>query len=623
MQMTDPAAPFQALQHALPGALVLLDAADRVAAWSPAAERWFGTPASSALGRPAAEVGLPGCDVLAPVITRVRAGGEPERTPAIRMPGAAARFVEFIISRFDASPEGPSANAVSVDAHASSNVERSPSPDNSLQAVTAGGSGDVLLFARDVTDEVRERRAADARLAGLERRAAESEALRGIAVAAASSLNPDEIFGALCERVRGLFQADMTAVDLPLMDSRRHWCGEGADPDALFAALAPHLRTVCDTGATLVANPASDDGSPPDDAMTSATSSGDAGSSADSVGGRSTGDGGGSVDAGVSGDAGADAFAAHAGDGSAGDGGADVRTIEPVDGLDSAVIVPLRADGEVPGALLVGWRHGPPVASDTVRLARTLAAEVALAFRNARMYDSMKEAAVRRDRFFSAMSHDLRTPITAIVGYSELLQDGIVGELEARQLEMVERISQVAGHLSQLVNDILDLAKLDAGRMEFHLEEVPLGDLVEEAVVTVRPQAQGKSLALRLEIDGHRGTRMRVDPPRVRQILVNLLSNAVKFTEAGEVAVSVGIGDEQGWIEVRDTGPGLPADSEEVVFEEFLQIASGNKAKREPGSGLGLAISRRLARAMGGDLTARSGDGSGAVFTLYLPFSEA
>jgi signal transduction histidine kinase len=222
---------------------------------------------------------------------------------------------------------------------------------------------------------------------------------------------------------------------------------------------------------------------------------------------------------------------------------------------------------------------------------------------------------VRRDRFFSAMSHDLRTPITAIVGYSELLQDGIVGELTERQQEMMGRICQVSGHLSQLVNDILDLAKLDAGRMEFQLLPIPLGELLDAAIATVEPQAAAKGL--RVHVQGSSDVVVSADEPRVRQILVNLLSNAVKFTESGEVAVSAGVDGERGWIEVRDTGPGLPGGSEEAVFEEFLQLAP--KGKREPGTGLGLAIARRLARAMDGDLTARNVDGSGAAFTLYLP----
>jgi signal transduction histidine kinase len=304
----------------------------------------------------------------------------------------------------------------------------------------------------------------------------------------------------------------------------------------------------------------------------------------------------------------------------AGDDGGEVRRIDLGD-HGAGVLVPLRHEGETLGTLLAGWRGGGPGGedADTLRVAERLGGHTAAVLANVRNYARLTEAAFRRERFFSAMSHDLRTPITAIVGYSELLADGIVGELNGQQLEMIERISQVSGHLSQLVNDILDLAKLDAGRMEFHREEVRLGTLVDEALVAIQPQARSKKLELRMEIDAHRDALLCVDPPRVRQILVNLLSNAVKFTERGEVAVVAGGGDGRTWLEVRDTGPGLPAGSEEAVFEEFLQIAAGTKSKREPGSGLGLAISRRLARAMGGDLVARNGPGSGAAFTLVLP----
>ena len=291
---------------------------------------------------------------------------------------------------------------------------------------------------------------------------------------------------------------------------------------------------------------------------------------------------------------------------------------EELPGGGAALVVPLRHGGETLGSLAVGWRDAARAEGDDA-VVEMLARQTAGALANARAYARLTEAAFRRERFFSAMSHDLRTPITAIVGYSELLADGIVGELNTQQLEMIERISQVSGHLSQLVNDILDLAKLDAGRMEFHSEQVRLGDLVDEALVTVQPQARSKKLELRTDIDPQRETLLLVDPPRVRQILVNLLSNAVKFTEEGEVAVVAGREGERAWLEVRDTGPGLPAGSEEAVFEEFLQIAAGTKSKREPGSGLGLAISRRLARAMGGDLTARGGGGRGAVFTVVLP----
>ena len=302
--------------------------------------------------------------------------------------------------------------------------------------------------------------------------------------------------------------------------------------------------------------------------------------------------------------------------------GEELRAVD-LPGGGHGLLVPLRHGAETLGALVAGWRDGAPD-EEARRLAVLVGEQATAVLANLRTYARLTEAAFRRERFFSAMSHDLRTPITAIVGYSELLADGIVGDLNGQQLEMIERISQVSGHLSQLVNDILDLAKLDAGRMEFHREEVRLGELVDEALVAVEPQARSKKLELRMEIDAHRDDPLLVDPPRVRQILVNLLSNAVKFTERGEVAVVAGSDDGRTWLEVRDTGPGLPAGSEEAVFEEFLQIAAGNKSKREPGSGLGLAISRRLARAMGGDLSARNvTPGTGAAFTLVLPAAPA
>jgi len=287
--------------------------------------------------------------------------------------------------------------------------------------------------------------------------------------------------------------------------------------------------------------------------------------------------------------------------------------------LRAAIAAPLRYGDEVQGVLLVAWRDPEELREESVHLAETLGVHTAIALHNARLYDELRRSKLARDRFFSAMSHDLRTPIAAIVGYSELLSDGIVGELTDKQHEMVERISQVAAHLSELVNDILDLAKLDAGRVELHPEPVQLGELVREAVLAVEPQARAKSLPLRLELDDADEQTVLVDPVRVRQILVNLLSNAVKFTHEGEVRVRASVAGLRTLITVHDTGPGLPPGSEEAVFEEFLQLASGRGTKQEPGSGLGLAVSRRLARAMGGDLTVKSTPGEGAAFTLYLP----
>jgi signal transduction histidine kinase len=392
------------------------------------------------------------------------------------------------------------------------------------------------------------------------RRLRELDALRRMAVAAADTVSGDEIFAIVGEALHELLGADFALVSLPLFEGTREWCAGQEPPREAGARLLEVLDRARAGGETVVAGELS----------------------AAALGLR----------------------------------GAQV--VPPPYGAATAVAAPLRGD-EADGALLVGWHGARAVDAHAVRLAETVAEQAAVAFRNATRYDLLRQAAVRRERFFSAMSHDLRTPLTAIMGYSELLQDGIMGEMEPHQQEMVERICQVSGHLAELVNDVLDIAKLDAGRMEFHREPVPLGELVDEAMVAVQPQARSKGLELRLEVDGHRDVVLELDMGRVRQILVNLLSNAVKFTERGTVTLSAEVEEGRGWMRVSDTGPGLPAGSEEAVFEEFMQIASGNRAKREPGSGLGLAISRRLARAMGGDLTAANGEQGGAVFTLHLP----
>jgi signal transduction histidine kinase len=367
----------------------------------------------------------------------------------------------------------------------------------------------------------------------IERRLRELELLRSVAVETAASVEPGEIWAAVCRRLPELAEADVALLVLPGEEPREWW----ADPDAPrddIPALLERLEAARRTGRTAVS--------------------------------------------------------------------------------EGAVAAPMRPRGEH-AALLVGWADGE-VPPGGAALVEALAEQTSVALAGAARYAEMRDAALRRDRFFSAMSHDLRTPITAIVGYSELLQDGIVGDLTERQLEMVERICQVSGHLSQLVNDILDLARLDAGRMEFHLQPKDLGELLDDALAAVEPQAAAKGLEVR--VDGPSEVQVVVDSTRVRQILVNLLSNAVRFTESGAVCVSAGQDGDRGWIEVRDTGPGLPGGSEEAVFEEFLQLAPAGKGKREPGTGLGLAIARRLARAMGGDLAARNVDGSGAAFTLYL-----
>jgi signal transduction histidine kinase len=304
------------------------------------------------------------------------------------------------------------------------------------------------------------------------------------------------------------------------------------------------------------------------------------------------------------------------GDAAAVDGNAGVRSASVLDAW-GVLYRELSQTGDAPGVLMAGWRGAAP--ADAAARLEAVAVHLQAALVRAAAHAALHEAGERRDRFLSAMSHDLRTPITAIVGYGELLHDGIVGALTPQQADMVERITQVAGHLSHLVNDLLDLARLDSGRIALLPETGVAGPLVDEAVQGVAPQAERKGLALHNTVPAAGGPPLRADHARVRQILKTLLSNAVKFTEAGAATVSAGVDGPRTWIEVSDTGPGLPPGMEEAVFEEVPEVAAGRHGRREPGKGLGLAVSRRLARAMGGDLVARNRANAGAAFTLYLP----
>ncbi len=233
-----------------------------------------------------------------------------------------------------------------------------------------------------------------------------------------------------------------------------------------------------------------------------------------------------------------------------------------------------------------------------------------------RTNDELRAATAAKDQFLAMMSHELRTPINAIIGYSELLALGIHGELGEQQQWMLGRVRDTSGHLLGLIEDVLDLAKIGAGRIDMEIREVELAPVLERASAQVLPLAAEKGL--RIERAGAAGIRVMADEMRLLQILINLASNAVKFTEEGGVTVRIRESDYHALIIVEDTGPGIPPDQLERVFDEFHQVDSG-LARKAGGTGLGLTISRRLARLMGGDLTVESTVGSGTAFTAHVP----
>ena len=221
-----------------------------------------------------------------------------------------------------------------------------------------------------------------------------------------------------------------------------------------------------------------------------------------------------------------------------------------------------------------------------------------------------------RSRFYASMSHELRTPINAILGYSALLLDEIYGPLNEQQVASIERTNKAATHLLELVNDILDLSKIEAGKMELHLEPVPFPDLVSDLFVTVGPFAAQKNTELRLTPPDE-PFKIESDARKVRQILLNLLSNAIKFGEGHPVDVVCRREQDGGLvIEVIDQGQGIASEDQTRVFEEFVQLKQTTDVQ---GTGLGLPISRRLAELLGGTLGVQSELGAGSRFALRLP----
>src|SRR5919106_949307 len=245
-----------------------------------------------------------------------------------------------------------------------------------------------------------------------------------------------------------------------------------------------------------------------------------------------------------------------------------------------------------------------------------------------------------KSEFLANVSHELRTPLNAIVGFVDLLRDGVYGDLAPRQVNPVERIAASAAHLRHLVDQILDIAKMAAGRMEMHPESVDLRPFVLDVASEFEALISDRGLNLSLAIGGSL-PRVRTDPTHLRQIIVNLLGNAVKYTPTGGIAIRARVVNERGpsravgvpspagapqggrvWValQIADSGIGIAPGDLGRIFEEFEQVNAGPRGdSMQRGTGLGLPISRRLARLLGGDITVESEIGKGSPFTVWLP----
>jgi signal transduction histidine kinase len=300
-------------------------------------------------------------------------------------------------------------------------------------------------------------------------------------------------------------------------------------------------------------------------------------------------------------------------------------------GFRAWLTVPLLGADQVVGALVVRRRQPGEFPRSTVDLLQTFAAQSVLAIQNANLFAEVADksrqlelASQHKSQFLSSMSHELRTPLNAIIGLTEMMVANPARFGTEKAAEPLHRVHRAGAHLLGLINQVLDLSKIEAGKLELNPQTVELKPLVDEVIGTARQLAEQNNNRLVVECEDKLAP-ITIDPMRLRQILLNLLSNACKFTKQGEVALRARkVANGQDWIElaVSDTGIGMTREQLSRLFEEFSQ-AEATTAQRFGGTGLGLAITRKLARMMGGDVTVVSEPGKGSVFMVRLPAGAA
>jgi signal transduction histidine kinase/HAMP domain-containing protein len=296
-------------------------------------------------------------------------------------------------------------------------------------------------------------------------------------------------------------------------------------------------------------------------------------------------------------------------------------------GYRAVLSVPLLREEQIIGSLSLVRRVPGHYSPEVIEVLKTFATQSALAIQNARLFREIADksrqlevASRHKSEFLANMSHELRTPLNAIIGFSEVLNERMFGELNEKQAEYLRDIHASGAHLLSLINDILDLSKIEAGRMELELTDFDLPGAMDNAVTLVRERACRKGITVRIAVEEQVGT-VRGDERKVKQVLLNLLSNALKFTPAGG-RIEVGAALENGAVEVSvsDTGVGIAIEDQEAVFEEFRQV--GASAAQQEGTGLGLALTRKFIELHGGRIWVKSLLGAGSTFSFTLPLQR-
>lgn len=293
-------------------------------------------------------------------------------------------------------------------------------------------------------------------------------------------------------------------------------------------------------------------------------------------------------------------------------------------GFNAELVVPLVGTNDILGALIVQRKAAGEFSPSTVELMQTFAHQSVLAMSNAQLFRQVEEkgrelavANAHKSRFFANMSHELRTPLNAVLGYSELLADGLYGKMPDKSLEVLQRIQTNGKHLLGLINDVLDISKLEAGQLALAPEDYSMRDLVNAAVASTESLAQTKGLAVKVNV-GENLPAGWGDYRRLTQVLLNILGNAIKFTDTGAVEIRADVHEGRFHIAISDTGLGIAPADQARIFEEFQQVDSSS-TRQKGGTGLGLSIARQFVAMHGGSIRLESTLGVGSTFHIVVP----
>ena len=301
-----------------------------------------------------------------------------------------------------------------------------------------------------------------------------------------------------------------------------------------------------------------------------------------------------------------------------------MRDLVLLAGYRGLLVVPLLRPNRIIGALVVRRREPGLFPKSTIDLLQTFAAQSVLAIQNARLFSEIEEksreieiASKHKSQFLANMSHELRTPMNSVLGFTEMLADGLYGPLPDKAMKALERVQANGKHLLGLINDVLDLSKIEAGQLTLAFEDYSLAQVVQ----TVRSNAESlaKAKGIELMANVQEGIPIgRGDERRLTQVLLNLVGNAIKFTDQGSVEISARLVDANFEIAVKDTGPGIAPEDQHKIFEEFQQV-DNSSTRQKGGTGLGLAISKRIVEMHGGTIEVQSVLGEGSTFRIVIP----